>query len=211
MILYQDRLPLDIFCLPFEPNIRDGLEEHSISWIPLRPRSFKLPKTSFIRSIQRVGTQFYFDQNIGPPGYLVGVPNLPKRTFCVVPTGAGTTAHAEVNLPHNLSSLIEVPAMLYMFFATVSGHPLLRDTNHYGACFVVLGGGKDEIQVKFLCSLRFNQCWQKHTNANTAFPVFPAKLVRADIRVRLYPGEVPIQFTFCNSKRDLTEALFRFA
>ena len=183
MLLYQDRLPPDIFCLPFKPNVRGGLEEHYTSWIPHRPKNLKLPKTSFIRSFRRFGTQSYFDQNIGPPGYLIHVPSLAKRSFCVVPTGAGTTAHAEVNILQNLSSLIEVPAELYMCFATLSGHPLLRDTKHYGACFVVFGRKKNELRVKLLCSLRFNQYWQKHTKANTAFPLFCASLVSADVSV----------------------------
>ena len=37
--------------------------------------------------------------------------------------------------------------------------------------------------MKLLCSLRFNQCWQKHTEANTAFPLFCASLVSADFSV----------------------------
>ncbi len=211
MILYQDRLPLDIFCLPLKRNVCGRLEEHSIGWIPLRPRDSKLPKTGFIRSIRPYGTEFQFETNIGPPGYLIRLPNIAKRTFCVVPTGSGTTVHAEVNLPHNLSSLIEAPAELYMYFATVSGHPLLRDTKHYGACFILSGRKKHELRVKFLCSLRFNQCWQKHTNANTAFPVFRASLVRADVLVRFSTGEILLRLAFCNSKRDLIEGLFRYA
>ena len=198
MILCQDRLPLDMFCLPIDatPTNEMIMIERPSNWIPVRPRNMKLPRTGFTRSIRQYGQNSYLSQGTGPPGYIISAMSLAKRTFCVLPQGSEATGHAEVTLPSLPHCSTEHSVKLYLFFATVSGHPLLRDTKHYGSCFMVQKTKEDALTIRYVCSLTFNQCWQTHTESDTDHPVFPAQQVREDVSVKIDLGKPNLSCDF---------------
>lgn len=195
MILAQERLPMDIFCLPTEQTSGNEIVERCSGWIPLKPRDHRLQRTSYDRSVRRALTGFtdtpsyFLDAAYGPPGYFVHATNTEKSTFCVlVHRNAKILAHAEVTLPCPLDSLIDCPTDLYIYLATVAGHPMLRDTKHSGACFIITKRRKNALVLEYLCSLTFKQCWLPHPQQNPVYPFFMAQQVDAGMTVEINPG-----------------------
>lgn len=187
---------MDIFCLPTERPAANEIVEICSGWIPLQPRDYKLQRTSYDRSVRRSLTGFldlpvyFLDTANGPPGYIVHVTNTEESSFCVlVRRNATTVAHAEVTLPYRLDALIDHPANLYLYFATVAGHPLLRDTKHWGSCFVVQKWQKNKLVLKYLCNLTFKQCWRQHLENELRHPFFMAQQVGTGIEVEMDPGK----------------------
>lgn len=170
ILFSQERLPMELLCLPRDEPVQSStLDANRVSpqWVMGRPTGTKLSKNSFSKSLQLNKdniNEFIVSQGDGPPWYFINPSTTSLKSFCLGPCQSHPL-HPRIDL----EKTYEVPndsLGLCIFLATSSGHPLLLDTKHYGACFVVEKCyGKDgAFDLRHLCSLKYQQCWERHEN-----------------------------------------------
>jgi hypothetical protein len=147
----------------------------------------RLSKASFIKTIRRVGGGFELDMKSGASGCVVKIPDIPFEP--------GILVHPEVSLsfPLGFDSMAPGPKELYLYFATVAGHPLLRDMKHFGACFLIhkrrrnILKRRNVLEVRYIGSLEFSLCWKMHSQDD----LLSASPICADVSIVIDAGELP--------------------
>ena len=190
MFFSQSRIPLDLLCLPSKNPDRGA---NPLYQIPLRPRDVILSKESFKTVLRPTfnSDRFSLDNNSGPAGYRVMIPNLPTERFCVQfgSSTRGTTAHVEVILSKSLGSDACCPKGVYLYFATVASHELLRDTKHRGACFLVRRDDERTLGITYTCSFHFKLCRNGSCRTGRS-PTLPALLIQRGVKVVVDIGDI---------------------
>ena len=186
MVFSQDLLPVDIFCLP--STQRPDSVERELAWLPPRPQHAFLTKDSFAKYWYMQPEDHFVAYGLN--GYVIKLPDYSLQTFCLAPTDSKTIIHPRISLSTSTNLLKHRRRDLYIYLATVAGHPLLRDTKQFGACFFIEESRKNALVVRYACSLEFNtcwRCWQQH-QTNHIDDIVPAQSVPSKISIRIICG-----------------------
>ncbi|OCL01326.1 hypothetical protein AOQ84DRAFT_383843 [Glonium stellatum] len=188
MILSQERLPLELLCMPFEhPTESAGTWGQNFSWIPDRPKGSRLSITSFLKPLTVNSKGVSINSTYGPPNYIIKPQRFPLDSFCFAPTKPGTIVHPHIVLHRHIQQPKAKTPECFVYLAAIDDHPLLRDSKHCGALFIIERRRKKSLTVHYVCSLEFSLCWSRHLNPRESNHVLKASLVDVKTNLCLAP------------------------
>ncbi|KAF2184199.1 hypothetical protein K469DRAFT_751204 [Zopfia rhizophila CBS 207.26] len=163
IILAQQRLPMQLFCLPIT-QANNIINE--MAWLPERPIGPRLSDDAFVHSVKVVHKGFVMERACLASCFFAWPLHSSAPGFCLnIPSKNGVHPHVTLDLPRNTS--IGNSDLLVYLNASIQAHTLLTDSRKNGAAFFVIDRQNDAVKVKYLCSLSFRNCWKVHGSFST--------------------------------------------
>lgn len=169
MLLSNDRLPMDFFSLPCQSKHAFSLRAQNLSWIPSRPRSLTLSRTSFEKCMRVDRARLTLDFSRGPFGLLIDVPSLKQGPFCTCSYDFGVV-HPLVQPQWPIPTGSKTPTTLYLYLSHTSIDPDGDAVQYLGSAFQVNGNRSRMYDLQYLGPIRYTVCWVDHTKKPASLP-----------------------------------------
>lgn len=133
-----------------------------MEWLPEKPIEPRLPDDAFACSVKVKLGRFDLEPACLPFCFYTSPPQDSRRSFCLgLPSTDIVHPHLLLDLPQD--TVLEENAQLLVYLnVSTQTHRLVADYRRNGAAFVVLNRQKSLLELKYLCSVKFWDCWEVH-------------------------------------------------